>query len=620
MSNYARLSYLMLSFLLVQSCKPKDSENTLVFNDELHSFANTKQVHTTHLNWDAAIDFDRKQVSGTATWNFVNDSNAHYIHFDTYDLTIKKVKVNNKESQYFLSPMLEEYGSGLSIPIQQGDTVVSIEYFTGPQATALQWLKPEQTAGKQLPYMFTQCESIHARSLLPCQDLPSNRITYEAKLQVPKGMLAVMSAKNPIEKNKEGIYTYQMEIPVPTYLIALAVGDIEYKAIDERSGVYTEPSMLDAAWKELSDIPMMMTAAEKLGGPYRWGKYDVLIAPPSFPIGGMENPRLTFATPTIIAGDKSLVSLIAHEMAHSWSGNLVTNARWDDLWLNEGFTTYFERRIMESISGKSYTEMLWELGYQDMQSDFKDMGQNGEDTRLKVNLKKRNPGDAFSNIPYEKGAIFLRMLEEQTGREKFDAFMNAYFSEHAFKPTTTEQCLAFMDRNLFNGDSNRRNALKVRQWIYETGLPDNCPKINPERFVLVDQQRALLESGAPVSALNTLGWTTHEWLQFLRKMPRPTKIEWMTDLDQRFQLTKSTNSEIADEWFKLSIASNYQEAFDEMEIFLSQVGRKKFLEPLYLEMKKTPENLKMAQRIFAKYRNNYHPQTASKIEKILNAK
>jgi hypothetical protein len=198
--------------------------------------------------------------------------------------------------------------------------------------------------------------------------------------------------------------------------------------------------------------------------------------------------------------------------------------------------------------------------------------------------------------------------------------MNAYFSEHAFKPTTTEQCLAFMDRNLFNGDSNRRNALKVRQWIYETGLPDNCPKINPERFVLVDQQRALLESGAPVSALNTLGWTTHEWLQFLRKMPRPTKIEWMTDLDQRFQLTKSTNSEIADEWFKLSIASNYQEAFDEMEIFLSQVGRKKFLEPLYLEMKKTPENLKMAQRIFAKYRNNYHPQTASKIEKILNAK
>lgn len=620
MKHSTNLLWICIALLVMaQACKPSQSDNVIEFNPELHSFSNTHKIHTTHLNWDAAIDFDRKQVSGIATWTFRNDSNARYIHFDTYDLTIKKVKVSGKEVQYFLTPAMKEYGSGLSIPVSPSDTILSIEYFTGPQATALQWLQPSQTSGKKMPYMFTQCESIHARSLLPCQDLPSNRITYEAKLQVPKGMLAVMSAKNPKEKNEEGIYQFTMEIPVPTYLIAIASGDIVYKAIDERCGVYAEPEMLERAWKELSDIPGMMRAAEKLGGPYRWGQYDVLIAPPSFPIGGMENPRLTFATPTIIAGDKSLVSLIAHEMAHSWSGNLVTNARWNDLWLNEGFTTYFERRIMEAIAGKSYTEMLWELGYQDMQSDLDAMGMQGEDTRLKVNLNKRNPGDAFSNIPYEKGAIFLRMLEENTGRAQFDHFMNSYFNARAFQPTTTEQCLQFMDSILFQGDTIRRNKLMVRQWIYEPGLPANCPKINPERFEAVDKQREKYETIGKADELKTEDWTTHEWLQFLRKLKRPQTLERMKALDDHFSLSLSSNSEIADEWFKLSISSNYKEAYDEMASFLSQVGRKKFLEPLYGEMRKNPEHLKMAKDLFARFKNNYHPLTAQKIEGILNS-
>lgn len=610
---------LLVGLLLVQlvSCKPSESDNVVELNPDMHTFSNYDKVTTTHLNWDVDVNFKSKSISGIATWNFTNPSKSKYIVFDTYDLTIKKIKVNNKEVQYFLTPFTEAYGSGLSIPINEKDTVVAIEYETGKKATALQWLAPSQTAGKLLPYLFTQCESIHARSLLPCQDVPANRITYHAIVGVPKGMMAVMSAKNPTEKREDGIYEFDMEIPVPTYLIALAVGDIEYKAIDARSGVYTEPSMLAKAAEELSDIPAMMKAAEELGGPYRWGKYDVLIAPPSFPIGGMENPRLTFATPTIIAGDKSLVSLIAHEMAHSWSGNLVTNATWNDLWLNEGFTTYFERRIMEKITDKSYVDMLWELGYQDLQMDFADMGMDGKDTRLKVELNGRNPGDGFTNIPYEKGAVFLRLIEETVGRPRFDAYINNYFTSRAFKPTTTEDCLAFMDEHLFKGDSTLKNKIQVNKWVYEPGLPDNCPRSNPTRFIEVDKSRTSFEGTATANSLKTTSWSTHEWLQFLRKLPHPLSLAKMKDLDDTFKLTDSKNSEIADEWFKLCINSDYEAAYPNMELFLGSVGRQKFLEPLYSELITTEKGKELAKSIFGKSRTNYHPLTALKIEKIL---
>lgn len=613
-----RLSLLgLLLTLMAASCKPTDSQNTIELNPYMQTFSNYDKVRTKHLEWDVNVDFKHKQIAGIATWTFENKAHSKYIHFDTYDLTIKKIKVNNKAVQYFQTPHVDEYGSGLSIPIGETDTLVSIEYQTGPKATALQWLAASQTAGKQLPYLFTQCESIHARSLLPCQDVPANRITYHAIVGVPEGMMAVMSAKNPTEKNPKGLYEFTMEIPVPTYLIALAVGDIEYKAIDARSGVYTEPSMLEKSANELSDIPAMMKAAEELGGPYRWGKYDVLIAPPSFPIGGMENPRLTFATPTILAGDKSLVSLIAHEMAHSWSGNLVTNATWNDLWLNEGFTTYFERRIMEKITDPSYTEMLWELGYQDMLSDLESLGKEHPDTRLKVELHKRHPGDAFSNIPYEKGAAFIRVIEQTVGRERFDIWLNKYFSTHAFKPTTTEDCLKFMDNELFKEDSTLKNKIQVNRWVYEPGLPDNSIRNKPVRFEQVEASLKAFNEGLAAGKLATSKWTTHEWLQFLRQLPHPLSFEKMRELDNVFQLTVTGNSEIADEWYKLAIASGYDAANAAMEQFLLNVGRKKFLEPLYSEMMKTEKGKTLAREIFEKAKPNYHPQTAEKIESIL---
>lgn len=606
-------------FLLVVFCACTSQKNIepAVFNADMQTFSNYEAVQTKHLIWDAEIDFTKKIIHGKATWSFENIKQAKQICFDTHDLTIKNIWVQGKEVDYVLGELKPGFGNGLSIPIGTTDTIVSIEYETGAKATALQWLSPEQTAGKKTPYLFTQCESIHARSLLPCQDIPANRITYQANVKVPSGMMAVMSARNPTEKNVDGKYSFEMEIPVPTYLIALAAGDILYKAIDARCGVYTEPSMLEKAASELSDIPNMMKAAEELGGPYRWGKYDVLIAPPSFPIGGMENPRLTFATPTIIAGDKSLVSLIAHEMAHSWSGNLVTNATWNDLWLNEGYTTYFERRIMEKISGVEYNDMLWELGYQDMQSDFDALGLQHEDTKLRIELKGRHPEEGFSNIPYEKGAVFLRMLEEGVGRKKFDTYLSNYFQANAFTPMTTEKCLAFMDEHLFDGDKALKEKLKVQQWIFEPGLPDNCPHKLPLRFTKVDAARKQFEQDGKSQNLAVKEWTTHEWLQFIRKIQHPLSIEKIKSLDAAFHLTGIGNSEIADEWYKLAIASNYDAAYPEMEKFLASVGRKKFLEPLYAEMMKTPSGKIMAAKIFEQAKQNYHPQTAKKISKIL---
>lgn len=614
-TQYWLLALVILSF----SCKQKSQVQEATLHADMQTFSNYEDVTCQHLDWKATVDFTTKSINGTASWRFSNPKKKTFIQMDTHDLTIESVKINGRESDFSLTSLDSIYGAGLSAPIQEGDSIISIQYHTGPKATALQWLEPSQTAGKKMPYLFTQCESIHARSLLPCQDVPAIRITYNAEVNVPSGMMAVMSAKNPTEQNPNGQYSFEMEIPVPSYLIALAVGDITYQAIDQRSGVYSEPSVVKQAAGELNDIPLMMKAAEELGGPYRWGRYDVLIAPPSFPIGGMENPRLTFATPTILAGDKSLVSLIAHEMAHSWSGNLVTNATWNDIWLNEGYTTYFERRIMEKISGKSYNDMLWELGYQDMQSDLNSLGMTDPDTRLRIELKGRHPEEAFTNIPYEKGAVFLRMLEENMGREKFDAYLSNYFQTNAFKPMTTEACIQFMKEHLFQGDTSKYTSLQVHQWIYEPGLPANCPHALPERFIQVAKAVQQFEAGGSALSIPVAGWSTHEWLQLLRKLKHPQPLEKMNDLDTQFRLTGLGNSEIADEWYRLAISSGYEKAYPAMEEFLGRVGRKKFLEPLYMELMKTAKGQQLALSVFEKIKANYHPQTAKKIERILKA-
>jgi leukotriene-A4 hydrolase len=598
----------------------KDEVKIIAVEKDKHTQSNYEEVVLNHLSLDIKVDFSLKQISGNATWDISNKGKAKSLKLDTYDLSIDSVSVDGKKVQFTSDAPLEHLGSALNIPIEEGSKKVTVFYRTGANARALQWLDPQQTHDKKFPFLYTQSESIYARSWIPCADGPGIRFTYDARVAVPKELMALMSAENPQQKNDSGVYHFKMDIPVPAYLMALAVGDVTFSGIDERTGVYAEPGMIQKARYEFEDVGKMVATAEKLYGPYRWGRYDALVLPPGFPIGGMENPKLTFCTPTIISGDRSLMNLIAHELAHNWSGNLVTNATWNDFWLNEGFTVYFERRLTEAMTDKGYGDMLWELGHQDLEVAVKDMGKDSKDTWLKLDLTGRDPDDGLTDIAYEKGAHLLKLIENNVGREKIDKFLNSYFSEYAFKTISTEMFLDYLQKNLIKDDSALAQKLNVNAWVYGPGIPANCPRVEPERFKSVDSARAQFLNGTAPAQLQTAKWTTHEWLHFLRKLPKPLPLDKMKSLDAAFHFTQSGNSEIADIWYVMAVASDYKVAYPAMEKFLSQVGRRKFLQPLYGEMMATNKEA-MAKTIYEKYRMNYHPIAQTTLDGlVLNKK
>lgn len=583
---------------------------------DLHTQSNADSVKARHLHLDVAVDFSRKAISGAATWTLENNTGARYFTIDTDELRIDSVLVGSRKVPHLLGPDVAHLGSALSIPIRSGKNTVKIYYATGPTPRALQWLTPEQTDARRQPFLYTQSESIYARSWIPCPDGPGIRFTYSATVKVPRGLTALMSADRKTSDKVRGVYTFRMDIPIPAYLMALAVGELEFKAIDKRTGVWAEPTVISRANSEFRDVGKMVSTAEGLYGPYRWGRYDVLVLPPGFPIGGMENPKLTFATPTILAGDRSLVNLIAHELAHNWSGNLVTNKTWNDFWLNEGFTVYFERRLTEAMQGASYTDMLWELGYQDLLIAVDEIGLTSPDTRLKLNLTGRDPDDGLTDVAYEKGALLLKTIEQQVGRARFDPFLKKYFSDYAFSTLSTEDFLLYLDRQLIKGDKALAGKLRVNEWVYRPGIPDNAPRKAPARFAAVDGARAAFLSGTAPAALSTLKWSTWEWLHFLRGMPKPLSLLQMQALDAAFALTRTGNSEIADVWYVMAVASRYEAAYGAIDAFLSRVGRRKFLTPIYGEMMKTgQENL--ARSLFQKHKAAYHPLAQETLQELL---
>jgi aminopeptidase N len=428
-------------------------------------------------------------------------------------------------------------------------------------------------------------------------------------------MMAVMSATNPTEKSDDGTYYFEMKKPVPAYLIALAVGDIAFKSVGPRTGVYAEPSMLEASVYEFGETEQMLEIAEDLYGTYPWERYDMIILPPSFPFGGMENPRLTFVTPTVVAGDRSLVSLIAHELAHSWSGNLVTNATWNDFWLNEGFTVYFERRIMEELYGDDYNRMLAMLGKQDLENEIEDLGAKSDDTHLYLNLEGRDPDDGMTDIAYEKGALFLKLLEDKVGRKKFDRFLNKYFDENKFQSMTTQRFIPYLKSHLIEPN---HVDINIEEWIYGPGLPSNCPVIESDRFEKVDELITRFQGNAAEIAPSTTEWTTHEWIHFIRHLPNDISIQRLAALDNEFNFAQSGNSEIAAAWYEVAIDRGYApQIMGDIETFLIGVGRRKFLMPLYGGMKDN-DMLEKAQNIYSKSRQNYHAVSVQSLDKLLN--
>jgi len=613
--------------LLAAACTtqaPPPAAPPATFTPDPHSYARPNEARVTHVALDLSPDFGAKRLRGTARLTIERAANAGSIVLDSRGLTIARVTDGNGAVLSFqLGGEQPFMGQPLTITLGGNMSIVAIEYETSPDAAAVQWLEPAQTAGDKLPFLFTQGQAILTRTWIPTQDSPGIRQTYEAIIRVPETMRAVMSAARisepTVDHDGKLAFVFRMEHPIPPYLIALAAGDLAFKAIGEWTGVYAEPSVVDRAANEFAEVDAMMEAAERLYAPYRWGRYDILVLPPSFPYGGMENPRLTFATPTILAGDRSLVSLVAHELAHSWSGNLVTNATWDDFWINEGFTTYLEARIMEELRGKRHADMLRQLGRQDLAQAIDDAGgPQSPDTRLHLSLAGRDPDEATSNIAYEKGSAFLQTVESVVGRQRLDAFLREYFGRFAFQPMTSERLVVYMRERLFR--PGEAEQIDVHTWVFEPGLPANVPAVQSEAFAAVDRQIESWTTGQPASALQTADWSTHEWLHFLRGLPESIPQPRLAELDRTFKLSASGNSEVLFAWLQIAIRTRYTPAFPALERFLLSQGRRKFVRPLYEDLAKTDWGRKMALDIYRRARPTYHSVSVTSIDPILGWK
>jgi aminopeptidase N len=617
-----KIGLLVFSLAFAISCQKKDPSVKTTHQNQTtkdsHSFSNPAEAIVKHLNLDIKVDFDSQTISGIASWTIDNVSKGNEIIFDENTLNITKVTLGDdeKETKFKLGDSVEFHGRPLHITIDPNTTKVNIHYNTTKDGVALQWLKPQQTADKKEPFVFSQGQSIWTRTWIPCQDSPGIRFTYNAKVSVPKDLMALMSAINPQQKNNTGEYTFKQDKPIPSYLMAIAVGDVEFKSIDNRAGVYAEHSQIDKAKWEFAKLGDMVNAAEKLFGPYRWGRYDVIVLPPSFPFGGMENPNLTFLTPTVLAGDRSLTSLLAHELGHSWSGNLVTNASWDETWLNEGFTTYVEHRIGEEVFGENEAKMQDVLSRKVLKDNVDELGIDSPDTRLKIDLSGKNPDEGLSDIPYEKGYALLQTIEAAVGRKQFDTFLTKYFNDHAFQSINTEAFVAYINKKLIKGDKGLANKIKLDKWIYKPGIPFNIITPVSEDFNAIDLiQKTWRRTG--IKGLSQKIKSTNEKQHFIDYLPNDLTVQEMTEIDKEFNFTKGGNFVVKRQWFIIALQHQYKVAYPAIENFLTSYSRTYSLTPLYKEMIKTPEGKVWAKQIYAKAKSGYHASTVEALEKIL---
>ncbi|GAA4355744.1 M1 family metallopeptidase [Hymenobacter saemangeumensis] len=589
-----------------------------------HSHASRSPVRVSHLVLELSVDFESRTLAGLATWQLANPGAGSELVLDARDLVIEGVEQTgpglaaSAPAAFELGPADPLLGAPLRISLAPGAAAVRIRYRTAPGAAALQWLVPEQTSGSQ-PFLFTQSQAILARTWLPCQDSPGIRFTYEATVRVPPHLLALMSASNPQELHATGTYHFRMDQPIPAYLMALAVGDLAFAPLSSRTGIYAEPATLPLATAEFGDLENMVAAAEQLYGPYRWERYDLLVLPPSFPFGGMENPRLTFVTPTILAGDRSLTSLVAHELAHSWSGNLVTNATWNDFWLNEGFTVYFERRIMEHLYGRDYAQMLQVLGRTGLDHTIEEIGPLSPDTHLRLQLAGRDPDEGLTEIAYEKGCYLLLTLESLVGRPRLDTFIKEYFARFSFQAMDTATFLDYLRRELLDREPGLEAKLRLAEWVDGPGLPDNAPSISSTRFAQVEAALARLAAGtAPTElATDTVEWSSHEWVHFLHGLPPALPADELAGIDAAFGFSTSGNAEVLAAWFPHTIRAGYQPAEVPLRKFLLHVGRRKFIVPLYKAILATPGGAGKARQLYAEARANYHSVATGTLDALL---
>jgi len=576
-----------------------------------------------HVSLDLALDFSGERVHGRATLTLDRSDPAAPLILDSYRLQIESVRAEDgSERQWALGEDRGRLGRALTIQLEDGDREVSVTYASGEDAEALQFLTPAQTDGGQQPFLFTQGQAILTRSWIPLQDSPAVRVTYDATIRAPRGLTVLMSANSrngptPVLEEAPGsgssdLWRFRMDHPIPSYLIALACGELASHDVSERCAIIAEPGVLAAAAAEFADVERMVQSAERLFGEYRWGRYDLLVLPPAFPYGGMENPTLTFLTPTAIAGDQSLVSIIAHELAHSWSGNLVTNATWDDFWLNEGFTVYFERRIMEALYGSDRANMERLLAWQGLEQEIQQL--EPWQTVLHIDLGDHHPDDGFSGVPYNKGALFLRRVEECVGRAALDRVLGEWFDAGAFEARTTDQWRLF----LLDAFPDLQSKMDLDEWLTAPGLPADAPRPQSSALSKVDDQLLRLREGTHPADLDCSDWATSQWLRFLNGMPEGAGAQTMAQLDQTFGFGETGNNEILFAWLRLAIQERYSAMDDRLEQFLMTIGRRKYLKPLYEQLCATPEGRARAEAIYERARPGYHAVSAISLDSIFD--
>lgn len=582
-----------------------------------HSHHDSEQAETESFELRVRVDFEQRLLEGEVSLTLAaSDARRRggALDLDTRDLELRSVQDGAGQPLPFeLARPDAVLGARLRVLLPPDTARVTIRYRTSAEASALGWLAPEQTASKQHPYLFSQCQAIHARSIVPLQDTPRRRVTYGAVLDVPEELTSLMAARF-IERRAGGpgraLDRWEMPQAIPPYLLALAVGKVQSRELSPRVRVWAEPSVIAAAAREFDGVEPMIEAAERLFGPYDWERFDLLVMPPSFPYGGMENPRLTFLTPTIIAGDRSLVNVVAHELSHSWTGNLVSNASAEHFWLNEGFTVYAERRIIEATLGHEEAELQAAVGRKELLRVLDELAPHPELTRLRGHLDGIDPDHAFSIVPYEKGYLMLRAIEEREGRARWDAFLQSYMRAYRFKALTTEEWLEFLERQL-PGAAERAG---VAAYLHAPGLPADAPVPRSERLDGV----LALPPGVPERARGA-SLTPLEWRLYLDHMPRPTSAALCAELEARFALSQSQNAEIVSGWLELALESGYEPAVPRALEFIGEVGRMKYLKPLYKALLEHPAMRAAASAAYQRHRDGYHPIARHVVESLFVA-
>lgn len=610
----------VLIFLL--SCTEKvsnvDYDSLLPdYSYDPHTYAEPEIATITHADFEFFVDFKSKKIKGKATYQIQHDK-ANHIILDHKDIDIEAVRIGRDlvEAVYEVGAYDPIKGSSLKVEIGPLTKQIQIEYQTRPESAALQWLDPEQTFGKVFPFLYTQSQPHLARTWLPIQDSPGIKFTYRVEVNVGENLLALMSAENNLTNKSPGNkYIFEQSNPIPAYLIALAIGDLEYRQIGKRTGVYAEPSIVPAAWSEFSKTEEILEISELLCGQYRWHRYDLLILPPSFPFGGMEHPSLTFLTPTVIVGDQSLVSIVAHELAHAWSGNQVTCSTWNDLWLNEGLTVYLERRIMESLYGSAFTDLLNINTQENLWQLLNRMGHDNPDTRLKLDLKGRDPDLAMNRIAYDKGYLLVLELESMVGRENLDRFFKKYFEDWAMKSINSETFVVYCAHEL---KLNEKQINRIKSWIYLPGLPEGHPIFDQEITRQLEKAWIQFEKKRNIRLLDADNWNTHQWKYFISKIPRNTDQELLTNLNAAFNLDYSSNAEIRAAWLELCLYAGLSPSIlPAVEDFLTTCGRRKFLIPLYQALIQS-DQIDQAKLIYHKAKPIYHVISRQSVEQLLS--